>query len=107
MLEDFVKVATVADLADGEMIAVAAGAEKILLARAKGEYFAIGNVCSHFHAYLSEGELFPEECEVQCPMHEARFSLRTGEAMEPPAEEPVETYAVKLEGDDILVGPQP
>jgi 3-phenylpropionate/trans-cinnamate dioxygenase ferredoxin subunit len=103
MTADFVNVATTADIVDGEMIAVKAGDKEVLLAKIGGEYFAIHNVCSHFRALLTDGELHPEACEVQCPLHDSCFDLRTGVPKDLPADEPVAVYAVKVEGDAILV----
>jgi 3-phenylpropionate/trans-cinnamate dioxygenase ferredoxin subunit len=106
MLNDFVKVAAVGEINDGEMKEVEADGEPILLAKVGGEYFAISNICSHFFTYLTEGWLYPDECAVQCPLHESKFDLRSGEPTEPPADSPVDSYAVRLEGSDILVGPR-
>lgn len=103
MTADFVNVATTTDVRDGEMIAVKVGDKDILLANIGGEYFALHNICSHFHALLTDGELHPETCEVQCPLHDSCFDLRTGVPKDLPAEKPVAVYAVKVEGNDILV----
>jgi nitrite reductase/ring-hydroxylating ferredoxin subunit len=67
-----------------------------------GTFFAIRNVCTHEEAPLSEGEVVEEETVV-CPWHGACFSLRTGEALTPPAIEPVQTYPVVLREDDVCV----
>jgi 3-phenylpropionate/trans-cinnamate dioxygenase ferredoxin subunit len=66
-----------------------------------GSYFAISDVCTHEWARLSDGELEGET--VICPLHGACFSLSTGEALSLPATEPVEIFAVVLQGDDIYV----
>jgi nitrite reductase/ring-hydroxylating ferredoxin subunit len=106
MLSKFTKVATTSDLADGQMMAVDAEGEEILLARIGDNYYAINNICSHAAAWLDQGDLLPSTCEVQCPLHEGRFDLRTGEPTNEPADTPVEAYTVKVEGTDILVGPR-
>ena len=106
MPSQFQKVASVSDLAEGEMIGAAVGEEKILVAKIGGEYFAINDICSHFYTLLSNGELYTDTCEVQCPLHDSRFCLRTGRPTDLPAEKPVEVYAVRIEGDDIVVGPR-
>ena len=51
---------------------------------------------------MSKGYL--EEDVVKCPLHNSRFNVRTGEALEDPAEENLRTYPVRIEGRDILVG---
>src|SRR5690606_41747545 len=50
------------------------------------------------YTWLSSGELFPEKLEVQCPLHDSKFSFETGDPHQPPADKPVEVYAVKVEG---------
>jgi nitrite reductase/ring-hydroxylating ferredoxin subunit len=105
MSVEFTKVAKIGDLNEGGMVPVTAGGEDVLLARVGGEYFAIGNRCTHFEACLTDGYLLTDTCEVQCPLHDSRFSLRSGVPNEPPAEDPVLTYAVRIVGDDILVAP--
>ena len=106
MLSDFVKAANVTDVSDGEMKGVLVDGVHILLAHIGDEFFAINNICSHMFTYLEVGDLWADTCEVQCPLHESRFSLRTGEFTDPPADTPVEAYAVRIEGDAIMVGPR-
>jgi nitrite reductase/ring-hydroxylating ferredoxin subunit len=106
MLSQFTKVATTSDLADGRMMAVDAENEEILLARIGDNYYAINNICSHAAAWLDQGYLLPATCEVQCPLHEGKFDLRNGDPTAEPCEEAVESYAVRIEGNDILVGPR-
>ena len=103
MLSEFVKVAKVGELAEGEMMMVAPNGEEVLLAHINGDYFAMDNWCSHTGGMLDQGELLGYE--VECPIHEGRFDLRTGEATQFPPEEAQQPYAVLIEGDDILVGP--
>jgi 3-phenylpropionate/trans-cinnamate dioxygenase ferredoxin component len=67
-----------------------------------GTFLAIRDVCTHEDAPLSEGQVLEDETVV-CPRHGACFSLRTGEALTPPAIEPVQTYPVVLREDDIYV----
>ena len=106
MLTEFVKVATLSDLPEDGMISVAVEDDEILLARIGDEYFALEGWCSHAAGLLQEGYLHADTFEVECPVHEGFFDLRTGEAVVPPPEENVTAYAVRVEGDDILVGPK-
>jgi len=103
-MSTFVKVAKTYDLAEGGMVAVLVGDTEILLAQVQGQYYAISNVCSHADVWLHPGELRPATFEVQCPLHQGRFDLRTGCATAWPASAPVQVYAVRVEGEDILVG---
>ena len=104
MATEFVKVASKGDLGPGEMKQVTVSGEEICLVNLDGEYLAIGNVCTHVGGSLHEGML--EGDEVECPLHGSRFNARTGEVAMPPAAEPVKAFAVRVEGDDVLVGPK-
>jgi len=102
-MEDFVTVASVSDLSDGEIMLVEVGDERIALAKIDGSFYAIGDECPHAEGPLSEGDV--EGNEVECPYHGSRFNLMTGDVTSPPAGEGVTRYAVRLDGDDVLVGP--
>jgi 3-phenylpropionate/trans-cinnamate dioxygenase ferredoxin component len=67
----------------------------------EGTLFAISDTCTHAEASLSEGRVDGET--VECPLHGACFDLRTGEALTPPAIEPVQTFRVLAQEDDIYV----
>ncbi len=105
MCGEFVRVATKAKLPGNGMIAVTVKGENILLARIGDEFFAVSDWCTHVGGRLHLGDLRTDACEVVCPVHLARFNLRTGEPTARPANEPLRTYRVRLEGDDILVAP--
>ena len=100
---EFIRVAKTSDLAENETMLVEVGDERIVLSNIEGSFYAIGEVCTHAEGPLSEGEV--EEGEVECPWHGSRFDLKTGEATSPPADEAVLRYGVRIEGDDVLVGP--
>lgn len=101
MADHFVKVGKVADLAPGKMMQVVVGDRRILLANVDGRYYATDDTCTHEEASLSAGSL--RGALVKCPLHGSRFDVRTGRAMEEPAEENLKTYLVRLEGDSILI----
>jgi 3-phenylpropionate/trans-cinnamate dioxygenase ferredoxin subunit len=73
----------------------------VLLFNVGGQYYAIEDVCTHDGAPLAGGRFSGNA--IACPRHGARFDVCTGRALTMPAVEPVETYPVKIEGDDILV----
>jgi 3-phenylpropionate/trans-cinnamate dioxygenase ferredoxin component len=72
------------------------------LYRSEGEFFATDNRCTHAEALMSEGYL--EDGCIECPLHQARFDIRTGAALCAPATEPLRTYPVKREGEEIYIG---
>jgi 3-phenylpropionate/trans-cinnamate dioxygenase ferredoxin subunit len=105
MLKEFVKAAKISDISDGTMTSVTVEGDAILIACVDGQYYAIHNKCSHQGGWLDQGDLLTDRCEVMCPLHEACFDLRTGEPSAGPAKTPIKVYAVRVEGDDILLGP--
>jgi 3-phenylpropionate/trans-cinnamate dioxygenase ferredoxin subunit len=76
---------------------------RIAIVRIGDDWYAIGDECSHADWSLSEGEVWEEECEIECPKHGSTFSLATGEPQTLPATQPVPVYAVRVDGDDVLV----
>jgi 3-phenylpropionate/trans-cinnamate dioxygenase ferredoxin subunit len=90
-----------ADLADGHTLSISAGRRMIAVARAGTAYFAIEDICTHDGAELTGGTI--EGTEIICPRHGARFCLRTGEALSPPAYEPVRVFATKIQGGHLWV----
>lgn len=101
MSQSFTRACAVADLSDDEPIAVEVGGEPVAIVQARGEVFAIRDVCSHAEVALSEGEV--DGCTIECWLHGSRFDLRTGKPTGLPATEPVPVYPVKIEGDDVLI----
>ncbi|MDQ1685452.1 MAG: 3-phenylpropionate/trans-cinnamate dioxygenase ferredoxin component [Frankiaceae bacterium] len=91
----------VADLADESAIGVELDGVPICLAKSEGEIFAISDICSHADIALSEGEV--GEGTVECWLHGSRFDLRSGQPTGLPANRPIPTYPVKIDGDDVLV----
>jgi 3-phenylpropionate/trans-cinnamate dioxygenase ferredoxin subunit len=81
-------------LADGEARSIAVGRRMVAVARSGGEYFAVEDVCTHDGAELAGGSI--EGTEIICPRHGARFCLRTGRALTPPAYEPIRVYETKI-----------
>ena len=100
-MAEFVRVAGRGDVPAGEMLIVEIEGEEIVLANVDGQIYAFGNGCTHRGGPLGEGLL--EGDEVECPFHQGRFNVKTGEAVQEPPTEPVPTYQVQLDGDDVKV----
>lgn len=64
---------------------------------------AIGDVCTHQDISLSEGDVDPDDCTVECWKHGSAFSLETGEALTLPATRPVPVYRVTVEVSEVVV----
>jgi 3-phenylpropionate/trans-cinnamate dioxygenase ferredoxin subunit len=97
----FNRACAMADLAGGEPVAATVDGVDVAVVRDGDDVYAIYDECSHAAIPLSEGDL--EGCEIECWLHGSRFDLRTGKPTGPPATEPVSTYPVKIDGDDVLV----
>ena len=101
---EYVKVARVSDVAPGVGLRVDIGDEAIAIFNLDGEFYAIGDVCTHEETSLADGDVFGDV--VECPLHGAEFDIKSGKALSLPAVLPVPTYTVRVEGDDILVDPE-
>jgi naphthalene 1,2-dioxygenase system ferredoxin subunit len=73
----------------------------VALFRLGDEVHAIDNLCTHGHARLCEG--FVEGHEVECPLHQGRFDLRSGQPTCAPVDEAVRTYPVRIHAGRVLV----
>ena len=76
---------------------------RIALVRIGDDFYALGDECSHADYSLSEGDVWSDECEIECPKHGSTFSLTTGEPQTLPATQPVPVYVVQVDGDDVSV----
>jgi 3-phenylpropionate/trans-cinnamate dioxygenase ferredoxin subunit len=76
---------------------------RIALVRIGDGFHAIDDECSHEDYSLSEGEVWADECEIECPRHGSTFDLRTGEACSLPATRPVAVYPVEVAGETVSV----
>ena len=94
-------IATTDQLQDGDVLALSLADNSLALYRAGTDYFATDNVCTHQFALLSDG-YFEDGC-IECPLHQARFDVRTGKALCAPATADLRTFPVKVEGGQILV----
>ncbi len=99
---EFVMVASVEELGNGERLFLEVGGFPIALFNIAGRYFAIADVCSHDDGPVAEGEL--HGFEIACPRHGARFDLQTGKALTLPAVVDIPAYPVKIEEGAILIG---
>ncbi len=95
-------VAAMDDIFEGAAIGVAAGDRDIAVYKTEaGELFATDNICSHGHARLCDG--FLEGHEIECPFHQGRFDIRTGEATLEPCVDAIRSYPIRIEGARVLV----
>ncbi|ROO87610.1 biphenyl 2,3-dioxygenase ferredoxin subunit [Actinocorallia herbida] len=90
-------------LRDGERVVTKTGGHEILTLACDGEIFAVGNRCTHRPWWLDTGRILPATCEIECALHLARFSLRTGTDAGEPARGPIPTYPVEVVDGVVFV----
>jgi len=89
------------ELGEEEPLGVVIEGQPLALFKIGGRVYATHNVCTHEHAILSDGYV-DGDC-IECPLHQARFHIPTGEVRAAPATEPIKTYATKVENGQIFV----
>jgi nitrite reductase/ring-hydroxylating ferredoxin subunit len=97
--EGWVRVAALADLAEGAAFPTRLGNRPVALYRLDGNVYALDDVCTHALALLSQG--FIEDGAVECPLHGARFDIATGRCLAPPASVDLRVYVVRIEGGEV------
>ena len=105
MDERWFNVASVDDVPEGATLAVEAGGEAICLYNLAGSIYATHDACTYEEASLADGYL-EGDC-IECPLHQARFHVPTGQVRSPPAEADLRTFPVQVDGRDILVRVDP
>ncbi|WP_221066428.1 non-heme iron oxygenase ferredoxin subunit [Methylomagnum ishizawai] len=100
-MSDWIDVAREGSLAEGEHLVVDVDGTEVAVFRIEGAYYAIQDACTHDGAEIASGRL--EGCEIICPRHRARFSLKTGKVLSPPAYEDLATFPVRVEDGRIQV----
>lgn len=88
-------------IAAGKPVRIEKGGKSICVARVGDQVFAVADTCTHSEASLSEGDV--TGFKIECWLHGAEFDLRTGEALTLPANIPLETYAVSIDGNAVTV----
>lgn len=92
------------ELTDGMPRSVTlADGRQVCLVRVGDQVFAVADLCSHADFPMGDGDLV-DDYVIECALHGAQFDVRTGEVLEPPADAPLPTYQVKLEGNAVWVG---
>ena len=98
-----VRVCGIDDVADGAALRVDIDGVAVSVVRIGDEWFAIGDTCTHADFSLSDGMVWPDTCEIECPKHGAMFSLRTGEPTTLPATVAEPVFVVQVDGSDVFI----
>lgn len=89
------------DVAEGAMRLFDVAGTKVTIARLVGQLYAFDDVCTHRGCSLAEGEL--DGTIVMCPCHGSQFDVTSGAVVRGPAQRPVTSRLVQVEGEDLLV----
>lgn len=84
-----------------DVIGVEIGGRDIALYSVDGEIYASDNICTHGHARLCDG--FLDGHEIECPLHQGKFDVRSGKALCAPLTEDIRTYPVKIEDGRVFL----
>ena len=100
-MAEFVPVSRADALEEGGMRAFDVRGTRVAVANIAGTFHAFDDTCTHLQCSLAEGDL--EDTTVICPCHGSEFDVRSGEVLQGPAREPVETYETRIEGGSLEV----
>jgi nitrite reductase/ring-hydroxylating ferredoxin subunit len=98
--ENWTRVCGIDDLED-DIPFQSDGPESIAIVKSEGTIHAVQNICPHGNAFLADG--YVENGEIECPLHGARFCLKNGAVLSPPAQDGLKTFPIKVSGADVFV----
>lgn len=93
--------ASVDAVSEGGALGVEVNGVDVALYRIDGAFYATGNICTHQHAFMSDG--YVDDGCIECPLHQALFDIRTGAVVDGPAKTPLPVYPTRVEGTDLLI----
>jgi 3-phenylpropionate/trans-cinnamate dioxygenase ferredoxin subunit len=96
-----VRIGQVEDFETGRIHGLEVDGRQLILVNLEGSLHVLDGICTHAYAELAMGFLTEEY--VRCPLHLSQFDVETGEAVSPPAEDPLKTYSVEVEDDSVFV----
>jgi 3-phenylpropionate/trans-cinnamate dioxygenase ferredoxin subunit len=102
---EYIAIAPAEEIPNGERLFVEIDGQPIVVFNIGGQYYAIGDVCSHDEGPVGEGDL--DEYEIHCPRHGASFDVRTGQVLSLPAIVDIPAYPVRVVDGQVEVGLPP
>lgn len=101
MSDNWILAAQLDELPEDDVVGIVVNGRDIAFYRTDEGIFASDNLCSHGNARLSDG--FLEEGEIECPLHQGRFCIKTGKALCSPLTEGVAVYPVQIDGEQVYL----
>lgn len=89
------------EVPEDDVVGVQAGGRDLAVYGVEGEVYVTDNICTHGNARLCDG--FLEDHEIECPLHQGRFDVRTGKAMCAPLTQDIRAYPVKIEAGKVWI----
>lgn len=99
MSSNWIEAAATDDVPQDDVIGLSVAGRDIALYSVEGAIFATDNLCTHGNARLCDG--FLEGYEIECPLHQGKFDVRSGQPTCAPVTEAVRSYPVKIEGGRV------
>ena len=99
---EYVEIAPESELPNGERLFIEVGGKALVIFNIAGQYFAIGDVCTHDEGPVGDGDL--EGFNIVCPRHGGEFDIQTGKAVQMPAVVDIPAYSVKVMDGNIFIG---
>jgi 3-phenylpropionate/trans-cinnamate dioxygenase ferredoxin subunit len=105
----WVPVGRVAEISPGSFTRISHEGIDISVFNVEGEFYAIGDTCTHAEASLADGDFYEDMrgWVAECPLHGSQFDVKTGEAVSLPATGNVGKYRVKVEDGVVYLDPEP
>ncbi len=100
-MPEFITVANTGEIAPGYIKLVEVDGHAIALCNADGTFYALDDICTHEHKSISDGEI--EDDVITCISHGSQFNLKTGAVERGPANKPLPTYQVMVQGDEVKI----
>ena len=89
------------EVIDDDVIGVVIEGKELAIYNIDGKVYVTDNICTHGFARLSDG--FVEDGQVECPLHQGKFCIKTGKAMCAPLESDIQSYPARVEGNQVHV----
>lgn len=99
---EYVDIVPASELPLGERLFVEVADKPIVIFNIAGQFFAIGDICTHDDGPLGDGDL--EGYNIVCPRHGGEFDVRTGKVMQMPAVVDIPAYPVRVIDGQIQIG---
>lgn len=99
MTTNWIDAAARHEVPQDDVMAVSAAGREVALYDVAGQVYATDNLCTHGHARLCDG--FLEGHEIECPLHQGKFDVRSGVPTCAPVTTPLKSYPVKIEGGRV------